>query len=431
MTCCTWLNKKYSQLCLCVAFFFMSSPMILNAQAVPSEPPSNIVPLESAIFTTLRPLSDLNEDGYTELLAGGVDGNLKLISVNPKETGEYLDFPKWPQFLDAPLTGGIKTIGKGHKTVIVATTSGESQYFFNRNGRNICNMQFQKTPGSEWQVYETGEGSVNMTIPGKDHIHVVSVSDGNVACFEPIKAKEPPIGDSILIPGGLLGYKTKNGRVYVTDMEGNPLKGWPKTTSSSNDSWGYNMGSADVAGDGGSVIYTTTASNQFIMWDLEGNELKKFNISSPAFPAPTFEDVDGNGITDVIIAQKSGEVMVCNLDGKPLKGWPYRGSGSILHQPKFIDIDGDGHKDLVFVTSRQGGQGRLVALDRNGKTLSGYPKDLGQTYSNPVFSDINNDGYMEIILASIKNEEPHIHVFPTKAKSRIRMVTLGHELVLE
>jgi len=107
-----------------------------------------------------------------------------------------------------------------------------------------------------------------------------------------------------------------------------------------------------------------------------------YDAGSLLLSSPVIEDIDGDGRKEIIFGTKNGKILSINMDGSPK--WVYSAeeqrsqvelmfldtdkANSISSSPNVADINGDGHKEIVFGTE----SGRLYVLDSKGKQLWSY-----------------------------------------------------------
>lgn len=151
------------------------------------------------------------------------------------------------------------------------------------------------------------------------------------------------------------------------------------------------------------------------------------NISSPST-----KDIDGDGNIDIVIGLRDGNVAL--VDGptgniiwrKPfdtVQGYTGSGSGpytvygrSIVGSPAVADIDNDDTYEIIggstnliaYIESTSTryvrislGDTNITVLDQNGNTKWKVPVS-GSVVSAPAIADIDNDGYKDIIVQTLK-----------------------------
>jgi hypothetical protein len=155
-------------------------------------------------------------------------------------------------------------------------------------------------------------------------------------------------------------------------------------------------------------------------------------LPASAESSPVLEDLDGDGVFEVILGSADGHVWVLDGSGAPLDGWPVRTdpltdahegdamrSGEIptLHEGLIAgvaagDVDGDGVPE-VFAASLSG---QVYGWRADGSALDGFPvQSIGRSPEEfstdntwdqgfigaPALYDLDDDGDLEIIAAAM------------------------------
>ncbi len=163
-------------------------------------------------------------------------------------------------------------------------------------------------------------------------------------------------GDGQLEIVQVTGGQNEDGSVYVLDITGEDLEGWPKTFDNN--------------------------------WIITG---------------PTLSDIDDDGIKEIIflerISSSLGNIHIQRLDGTPYSdNWPVAIPGTPAVTPSIGDVDNDGAIDILVCSSRA-----MYLFDLNGELKPGWPVENPDTrfsFQSPILIDLNNDGTLEIIGAA-------------------------------
>jgi pyruvate/2-oxoacid:ferredoxin oxidoreductase beta subunit len=125
---------------------------------------------------------------------------------------------------------------------------------------------------------------------------------------------------------------------------------------------------------------------------------------------PVFEDVDGDGKNDVILGGGSGTSHVYRNTSTSgtvsfASGVNLPGVNNTYATPLFVDVDGDGKKDVILAGSiPYGGSGGTSQVFRNTSSsgaisfASGVNLANASSFHTPLFVDVDGDGKNDVIL---------------------------------
>lgn len=137
------------------------------------------------------------------------------------------------------------------------------------------------------------------------------------------------------------------------------------------------------------------------------------------FLAPTIEDLDGDGIGEIIVGKlyyPQAYIGLIGLNGTFI--WKKEISipkatawdSSLGPFPAVGDLDGDGLKEIAFSSP----DGLLYVYRHDGREVKGFPLRIGRYGGNtPIFADLNGDGSQELVAISY---EGVIHAFKYDAE---------------
>jgi hypothetical protein len=219
-----------------------------------------------------------------------------------------------------------------------------------------------------------------------------------------------------------------NGQILALNPDGTRLPGWPRTFMDLPQP-AYPMGEpaiGDLDGDGSLDVVTCVVSGtpmrrNFLYAlrangaDLPGWPIELRSAGTEYYTcsnvATLVADLTGDGSPEVIRGMNRGTILAFKADGSALPGWPVRlgpdRDGRIREvnaDMATADLDGDGRKELIFVESSLAP--RLAVVGGDGLMLPGFPKWLTEIVDQqaPVCADLNGDGLLEMVQATLPFE---------------------------
>jgi PKD repeat protein len=194
-------------------------------------------------------------------------------------------------------------------------------------------------------------------------------------------------------------------QVYAWKMDGSVVPGWPVTTPLWPDGA---PAYGDITGDGAGEIVVSTRqagtgnTGRLLAYKTDGTLVPGFPVvlTGGATKTPVLADLDGDGILEIIIEERSwpnGYVGVYKGNGQPFPGFPVTLDYIPASAVAVGDINGDGVPEIIAQSYYS-----VYAFDITGSVLPGFPFTPGNdrvfSYSSPVLADIDGDGYREIIV---------------------------------
>src|SRR5438270_6358156 len=177
---------------------------------------------------------------------------------------------------------------------------------------------------------------------------------------------------------------------------------------------------ADIDRDGQLDIVATSWDHHLHAWHLNGQELPGFPVflKDTSFSSPAIADIDHDGWPEIVFGfdcdgvqgqdcypqGRGGYVGVIRHDGSWEPGWPRFYNGQVIwSSPAIVDLNGDGHPDIVVGTGNMpltGGY-QVLAFRADGSYLPGRPVNVGgRTTSSPAIGDIDGDGRPDVAIAA-------------------------------
>ncbi len=180
------------------------------------------------------------------------------------------------------------------------------------------------------------------------------------------------------------GKVQTDGKLYVYDMDGKPVAGWPKALADYGEPQGW--------------IYGTPA-----IGDVDGDGKPEIAAGSAGTFDPSKGFVYNNG---------GSKLYLWKTDGSLQRGWPYDAKAPIYGSPLMADANGDGLLEVIAGAGWEqpnapSPHGKLLAVDARGNDLPGWPKNVAERQigtptfeSRPLFTDLEGAGRPSIFVGS-------------------------------
>nr|XP_054758978.1 uncharacterized protein LOC129265025 [Lytechinus pictus] len=185
--------------------------------------------------------------------------------------------------------------------------------------------------------------------------------------------------------------------------------------------------------ESGESILDLVVSGLVILNMTSGHLIKEIPLhlskQSDPFPAyllypPTIVDLDNrHGPTEVIIATTSGLLHVVDIKGQARSGFPLRlEGGAIMGQITVDDLDGDGILEMIVLQT----SGDVTCLSRHGDKVWSS-KISGGSMPGSRLADLDGDGVMDVIIPTSDGNVwalsgktgTHLHHWPVYVGSRL------------
>ncbi|MCR4848199.1 MAG: hypothetical protein K5920_05070 [Bacteroidales bacterium] len=156
----------------------------------------------------------------------------------------------------------------------------------------------------------------------------------------------------------------KNGRGYIRAVSpnGNPVSGWSGEThyvslSNTNMDWAWPpyFSVADIDNDGDIEVFAAD-KDTLKMWKDDGTAFDVGQIHIPNLDCryfqPIIADVDGHEDCEIIVPSQNGYIHAYKTNGYAVPGWPLSVDG-LSTIPVVTDIDGDGYNEVVAAAEKE------------------------------------------------------------------------------
>jgi hypothetical protein len=367
--------------------------------------------------------ADINGDGKIEIVTARGNGSVTALQPDPT------DVTKASILWSNPFTSGneLRSLavadlnGDGKREVVVASTRSENQWMaYNSDG--------SKYPGAWPQLsdsapgYAAGAYNENIAIADLDKDgrgEIIGPSDVHyITAFE-------DDGSQIAINGKFSvanGHPEVWSQVGVNVDEKADLRGWTECDTERRPNFADSAPSiADLDGDGnlevvvvGNVYdcsqdpYKDLYQMPFVFnpdrsrWKAGGYDWtvlptpdtkaaprsEDYNFIETALPNPVLADLDGDGKKEILYSSYDGRLHAYWLDKTEHGSWPFAvtkpGDTALqfASEPVVVDLDNDGHAEVIFASWMQkdtGRSGYLYVLNDQGNLVAkvGIPAASG------------------------------------------------------
>ena len=154
-----------------------------------------------------------------------------------------------------------------------------------------------------------------------------------------------------------------------------------------------------------------SSSDRVWVWDLSGKVLPGWpaTVLGTAQTPPSVGDIDGDGDLEVVQVARNlkysdpSYVHAFHHDGKAVKGWPVKLANLAFYAVTLADLDGNGAQDVVVQVGKYPPAGSILVLSGDGKLLGAgwnhlpmdnYPGGLA------AVGDVDGDGKLEVVYHS-------------------------------
>ncbi|MBN1396614.1 MAG: M6 family metalloprotease domain-containing protein [Bacteroidetes bacterium] len=372
----------------------------------------------------LNPFSISKENIYTiRLKAKDNEG----ISVSTSQIYLSSAFASgWPQKVEDRIIAhsiGVDDIDNDGKVEITAgvystTKSNAYLYMWTSDGRSKDSLLWPKTVSGN---RISAPAFADLDRDGKKEIIFTTInslyvlrSDGTnfPGWPNPISSFSAPVVSDIDGDGNLeiIASETSSPKVYAWRSNGVQCSGWPQTMDNNN-FYGpvvsFSPVVSDLDNDGKCEIIQKNESGQLYIWNYDGQLRRSLSLAEHDFRSsePIVADLDGNGQKE-IITLCDHSIYVFTIDGSIVPGWPKPINRYDATETFAVsDINNDNYAEIILATDY------VTVYDYQGNILPGWPSDpllsdhidAEANPTHPIAADINSDGEIEIIVVNYRN----------------------------
>lgn len=132
------------------------------------------------------------------------------------------------------------------------------------------------------------------------------------------------------------------------------------------------------------------------------------NATFKNFRGLALADINGDSITDIIFATHNA-IYAYSYQGLI---WQKSLIGTAIYPPSVSDMNNDGYPEIVQVTGGSPDNGHIYVFDHNGNTLAGWPVNFSNHWiiCSPALADVNNDNLKEIAVCERAGTAGKVHL---------------------
>lgn len=161
-------------------------------------------------------------------------------------------------------------------------------------------------------------------------------------------------------------------------------------------------GDMDRDGDVDAVFCSGVEPFELFAFDFKlGGSSLVIPLNYRPVSTPVLGDIDKNGYLEMMLCS-SDKIFAYSFSGALMGNFPVKlslpgGSTDLIgSSPILGDADGDGYPDIILGTK----DGRIMACNKDGKTVSGFPLPVGgPVTSSPILLNLDRDDDVEILVA--------------------------------
>ncbi len=155
---------------------------------------------------------------------------------------------------------------------------------------------------------------------------------------------------------------------------------------------------ANATGDPQDVLWKFQTKGMVWKWEYDAVSKTWSYIytegPSQIFSAPAAADLDGDGVSEIVIGCDAGTVY-CVDGSNGAKKWEYKTGAAVRSSAALADIDGDGKREILIGSQDK----KLYCLRADGTVLWSYTAG-GAIDSSPTVADLDGDGVCEVLVGA-------------------------------
>ncbi len=149
---------------------------------------------------------------------------------------------------------------------------------------------------------------------------------------------------------------------------------------------------ADFDGDDIPEVVIASRTGKIIIEKLNGDILSEYDTGNPQLVTPIIGDFNGDGSLEIASIGLDHKLNVVDSNCNPANNFPISFDGLINHEIACADLNNDGKREIIMGSST----GELSAINSNGSNITGFPINL----NSPIVSGITILDNKDIVVST-------------------------------
>ncbi|NQV37997.1 MAG: S8 family serine peptidase [Candidatus Marinimicrobia bacterium] len=135
------------------------------------------------------------------------------------------------------------------------------------------------------------------------------------------------------------------------------------------------------------------------------------DIGEVIMAAPAVDDIDNDGLIDIIVGTWGNNIYALSADGSIKSGFPFATGNRINIAPSLANVSGDEHLEIVAGSDDQ----NMYIINSSGTEIL-HIETGGMIKSSPSFYDFNGDNYPEVLFGS---QDSHVYAYDVENNQHV------------
>lgn len=330
---------------------------------------------------------DFDDDEELEILYQDVYGNVYFLQNDAQQFGGF-DFNEQHNLMRSSALGDVD--GDGTPDLVFAGRAGEL-VACTLEGEIIFNFEtassFLFTPVLADLNADGSYETICTALNGK--VYAIK-GDGSLLPGFPVQLESPNASE--IAPADLDGdgyfsiiVATMQGKLHVIDYQGNPRAGFPVNLGGSAKGAPLVLENNRIA---------VGAGNNMVLVEPNGEIVFSKQLGSSCNIGAVAADLNRDGATELVFTTINGWLHLMDQAGNYLSGYPVNVGGSFTSPPLIADLTGDNYPDILL----QNYMSSVFAYDRHGNLMPGFPFHTVYSGNTPAtLVDLDGDGLMKLV----------------------------------